>query len=135
MSIFFSDSYLKKCADLGAILPPTEFGPGDFAARGFADLGVEVFCIIGAGRMISAFSGHISDAPSASDRNFFRVLDADELINELSRLGADLAKIEFMEQRLWSVEVNIKGEAIRQEAGSLHEVLIDCLLRVVEVRG
>lgn len=133
MSALFSQEYLSKCAALGRVRPQVEFGPGDFIARGFADLGAEVFCIIGADKMVSVFSGHISDAPRAADGHFFRVYDPDSLVNELLKLGAAIEGCRFLDQRTWLIQVSMGERKIEKKADSLHGALIDCLIQAAEI--
>lgn len=124
-----SAKFLAKCQALNAAGFKPELTVGTFVGRGFADLGFELFTYLGAGRVVSHFTGQSSQLTPLEIEKLFVVPSADDLVNEIQKHGLDVVSLEFAEQRIWRLTVKeCAGHAQQRfENAFLLEVLLDCL--------
>lgn len=130
--MFYLDpAYLAKCEQLR--LPGGEASSGTIVARGFADLGSEVFVALPGNRICSLFTGEQSVVEETHQHFFFQVPDAEALVESIIRSGADIEQIEFVDQREWSVLVQVEaGKQFQAVSRKLVLALIDVLLQLKE---
>ncbi len=126
-----STSFLAKCQALkeAGFSPESEIGM--FIGRGFADLGYELFSLIGEDCCVSLFTGQSSQIAEQDKGHFFAVPSADELVNEIQKLEIDIRSLEFKEQRYWQLSALDcrNSRTIELRADSLLDVLADCCLK------
>ena len=76
----FSNVFLAKCAALKDAGYKRELEPGVIVARGFADLGYEVFSVLPCDKLLSLFTGKITPLAADERQHLFLVPDADGLV-------------------------------------------------------
>ena len=101
-----------------------------FVARGFADLGFEVFLFMPNGKLLSLLTGEQSKI-SSEDPHLFRVCFADDLHEELLDRGWNIDLLEFQNQRNWSLKLSKLNEHFETRADTLLEVLLSALTTIV----
>lgn len=79
------------------------FKTGAHLIRGYADLGHEEFVLVGAGKLISLYTGTPSNLPEGHEHFFSRVPTIDEMTNLISRGQYDIKVVQFKEQRNWTL--------------------------------
>ncbi|MDZ4785931.1 MAG: hypothetical protein SGJ02_07630 [bacterium] len=125
-----SKSYLTKCESLKQKGHEPNYEPGLHLGRGFADLGCEEFCLLTNNRLISLFTGTISELFDADRHFFFEIPTVSRLLEVLHVRGWNVLKIESENQRDWSMEMVHfeKGNKIVINARSIKDLLIDSLI-------
>lgn len=126
-----SRTYLLKSQELktrGLELP---FEAGKRVARGYADLGTEVFQLIGPRRLVSLFTGKPSEIPDEHLKFFFRVPEVDEILEELIRRRVVVLGAVFKDQRRWVLSLKVEGEQRDLVSDSLEEAFLDGLISVL----
>lgn len=121
-------SFLNKSHELQARGLELPFEEGRRVARGYADLGIEEFQLIGSRKTVSLFTGKQAEIPEDHQRFFFRVPELEDLIEELLRRGITLEPLEFRDQRSWVLRINVQGLLQEFSNNSLEEVFLDALL-------
>lgn len=117
--------YLKEC---GVDLP---LDVGTTVARGYADLGTEVFQLIGPRRLVSLFTGKPSEIPDEHLKFFFRVPEVDEILEELTKRRVDVLGAVFKDQRRWVLSLKVEGKERELVSDSLEEAFLDGLISIL----
>ncbi|RIL06066.1 MAG: hypothetical protein DCC75_11170 [Proteobacteria bacterium] len=84
---------------------PAPFAPGSRVARGYADLGVEEFCVIAPDKIVSLLNGKVSEMPEQHRQFFFLVPAFSQMVQSLAVSGYDILAITYHEQRRWEVKL------------------------------
>lgn len=125
---------LQKCETLSRIAAgPFSLKPFSRVARGFADLGFEEFFLFDKGRIVSLHTGCASSISAADEKFFFRLPDADELVEWIIGNGFEIVKVEFVEQRVWELRLRTPesdAQAIHASSDSLEGALLDAALMI-----
>lgn len=129
-----SNAFLKRCEklkDLG-LSPPLSTGMR--VARGFADLGYEEFYCLSDKKLVSIFTGHLSDITPEHRNFFFAILPIEALVDSISKLHYDVESFTFVDQRRWRVALRHAGSS------ELLEVLdreLDCAVAdaLIQIAG
>lgn len=131
-----SRRYLQMCCELQLHKRGVKLEPGVRIARGYADLGFEVFMLLSSTRMVSLHTGDVSEFGAGEQEHFFVVPDCEEMVEALLRLNFDVDSIHFPEQREWSLRLrNLANDALVEVRGeSLEEMLAAALARGFELR-
>jgi hypothetical protein len=126
-----SPTFLEKAHELKVrgVEFPLEVGAS--VARGYADLGTEVFQLIGPKRLVSLFTGKTSELPDEHLHFFFRVPEVEELVDEFARRGVRVLGLSFKDQRRWVLGLEVEGETREFISNSLEETLLDGLLSLL----
>lgn len=135
MSLWSDRAVLDRCFEIQKHEVVFRLFPGAHVARGFADVGYEEFCLLPNERIVSLFTGSITELREDDRRFFFVVPTVDMVREELDRRGWDIVRLESPERRGWLLEGHHESTGKRIEAlgNSILEVLLDALLRVVSV--
>ena len=125
-----ANHFLKKCEKLSRLGFTPTFELGMTVARGFADLGYEVFSMIGPNKMVSLFTGQVAELLESHRHFFFAVLDIDTMLSEISRLGYDLETLSYVDQRLWIIKAtNVPtSRSIELDNIELGDLLVETLI-------
>lgn len=106
--MIFSANYIESVYQLGEsglFKDPRKFTLGACLIRGYADLGIEQFLVVGNSKLSSLFTGVISNLPEGHEHFFTRVPNTTELISEILIRGYDLADCQFEHQRNWKLSI------------------------------
>lgn len=129
-----SQKFLAKCSALVEKKIYFEMEQGQTVARGFADLGFEEFTLLNAHKIVSLYSGKVSDLPEDDRKHFFPVPAVDDLVDRIVKSGLDITRLNFLDQRKWVLTVSSSEGHERQYAGqTLKDVLLNCLLESDDV--
>ena len=97
--------YIKACEKLhkdGLRIP---FSEGDRVARGFADLGHELFLILPGPILLSLQTGKTKELTNSEKEHLFAVPSVDVLVEQLHIKGADTYSITTEDNRTWVITV------------------------------
>ena len=125
----FTNVFLARCEELklAGFNPPLEAGV--CVARGFSDLGFEVFQLVRGGRLVSLFTGELSDKPRDFEKQFFLVPSCDEMAGCLDRYGYNIGGLRFLESRRWELSLHCSEDQVEVKltGNSLEEVFLEAL--------
>ena len=93
----------QELRQLGAF--PGELSEGMTIARGYADLGIEEFCLLANGKMVSLLSGKIGELPDGHQQHFFMVPAIPEMVEAIERRGFDIQGLNYKDQRIWQISL------------------------------
>lgn len=98
--------------------------------RGFADLGYEEFLVLPGEKLLSLFTGQVSQLNDENRRFLFPIPSVKQLINHIQLAGYDLISVTFEEQRRWKLVMRRSGssESPTIEHVDLEGVLLEALL-------
>ncbi|MBN8548425.1 MAG: hypothetical protein J0M12_03800 [Deltaproteobacteria bacterium] len=99
-----SNAFLKRCEKLKELGLSAEPDTGMRVARGFADLGYEEFYCLSNKKLVSIFTGHLSDLTSEHARFFFEIPPVEELIDRILKQRYDVEAFTYVDQRVWSTQ-------------------------------
>lgn len=122
-----SNSFLKECEKLKEKGFSVDFKPGQQIARGFADLGYELFCLLPNNKTTSLFTGEKADFSEDHKEFFFVVPTKDELIEGIQRKGFEIKLLSYVDQREWKIIVE-KDEEKSFADKDLHFLLVKTLI-------
>ena len=133
MSLWSDRGVLDRCFEIQKHEVVFRLFPGAHIARGFADVGYEEFCFLPNERIVSLFTGSITELREEDRRFFFVVPTVDMVREELDRRGWDIVRLESPERRGWILEARHESSAGRIEGhgGSVLEAMLDALKKVV----
>ncbi|MBX7145068.1 MAG: hypothetical protein K1X79_11500 [Oligoflexia bacterium] len=93
--------FLLACKALGEAGIRFNFKVGASVARGFADVGEEEFIVLPGNKLLSAYTGKLSEIDSDNVAFFFVLPTVDEMTDALQRSSFDIESISFENQRHW----------------------------------
>jgi hypothetical protein len=102
-------------------------------ARGFADVGYEEFALLPHAKLVSLFTGQLSDLRDDDRRFFFVVPTPDMILQEVDRAGWDVVTVEHRDRRVWFVEL-VAAASARRVTGSGPTLLESLLAALIEMR-
>jgi hypothetical protein len=126
MSLFSDPNFLRRCDELKQILQPEKFEPGSKISRGYADLGYEEFLVLPSQKLLSLYSGKVSEIPEGHSHHFFWVPTAVEFVQAISN-QADLLGMDFISQRSW--RIRFRPQMATEESLIESSTLEDALLQ------
>lgn len=103
---------------------------GTYLCRSYADLGTEVFVLVGPRSVVSTFTGQRTEIAAEHERFFFRIPSTTELLEALFQGGWAVQELTFVDQRRWHlvcVEAGTSCEMFRTEGEDLEAVLLEAL--------
>jgi hypothetical protein len=107
-----------------------DFSVGNVVGRGFADLGVELFEILPADKILSLYTGKLANfAPEDRDR-FFQVPSVDAVVDRIERSGDRVFSISQLKSRDWRVQLD-SGEVF--EGPSIEEAVLGAFVSLVSL--
>ncbi len=131
-----SKRFLEQCFELYKAGFVFQIEEGKRLARGFADVGYEEFCLLPGRKLLSLLSGKVTKLEVAEERFFFVVPSADEIVNEIEKLGGDILKIETDDHRSWKVDFRSGDCNTRTVDGrSIESALITALLQISQLKN
>lgn len=121
--------FLARCEELKLAGFNPGFEPGRCVARGFSDLGFEVFQLVRGDKLVSLFTGKLSEKPHDFEKHFFAVLSCDDMAGWLDRYGYDIGGLRYVEQRRWELSLRCSEDQVevKIEGGTLDEVFLEAL--------
>lgn len=121
---------LAKCEELKRCGMQLPIEAGARVGRGFADLGREEFLVLPSQRLLSLFTGQMSELNDTTREHLFVIPDTDRAIEILRDHGYDISQLEFQNQRTWCLQAvhHQSSEVIRAESATVHGVLLESLL-------
>ena len=126
-----SNAFLAKCAALKHAGYKGELGPGTVVARGFADLGFEVFSVLPSDKLLSVFTGKITSLTADEHQHLFVIPDVDDLIRFIqSKCGYEI-NCQTIDGRIWSVMAGQNQIAPIIPCSSLLETLIEVAIKTL----
>lgn len=133
MSLWSDRGVLDRCFELQKYEVVFPLVPGAHVARGFADVGYEEFCLLPNDRLVSLFTGSITELREEERRFFFVVPAVDMVRDELDRRGWDIVRLECPERRGWIIEVYHELSENRCEARgtSILETVLEALMKII----
>lgn len=130
--LWHSNRVLEKFSKLEGGDARAMFEPGARVARGFSDVGYEEFGVLPNGKLLSLFTGSLSE-PDERERGFFvRVLDADELLDIAARRGVRVGSIHRLPGGRWRFGFELDGTSAEVESGPC-ESLVEAILDLLDV--
>ena len=133
MTLWADRGVLDRCAELKKLGDVFALSPGAHIARGFADVGYEEFCLLPGDRLVSLFTGSITELRDDERGFFFVIPTVDDVTQELDRRGWDVVALESPDRRGWILRVR-KAEGadlVEVSALTLLETCLDALIKVV----
>lgn len=129
-----SKGFLARCERLKGLGFEPELEPGLRVARKFADLGIEEFLLLPSKKIVSLFTGQVSELVDAHLQHLFAVPSTDQLVSMIQKSDFDLEELRFVDQREWEISIRHydSGECHRVCAGRLDEALADAYSRILE---
>ena len=135
--MIYTTEYLetvKKLGDAGLFKDPAKFVVGSCLIRGYADLGVEQFLVVGTGKLSSLFTGVQSQLPEGHEHFFTRIPTIHNLTEQILIRNFDITESCFENQRHWKIVVrhienNLSLDARHPE---FEVALADILLKILE---
>jgi len=100
-----SPTYLKLCNDLALKGCFTNIKGDRRVARGFADLGYEEFLLLNEKKLVSLYTGTITELPEAHKAFFITVPTIEDIIDQILGLGFTIEPLAFANQRTWSLSI------------------------------
>ena len=124
-----SPKVLGECAKLKEAGYKPRFKPGSKVARQFADLGVEEFCVLPQGKLLSLLTGDVAELKEADKEFFFAVPSVDDMAEEIEQRSFNIISLCFEDRRRWRLLVVREGGGgeLTAEGGSLEEVFLAAL--------
>jgi hypothetical protein len=113
--------------------PVKDFTLGSCLLRGYADLGVEQFIIVGERKLSSLFTGIQSTLPQEHDRFFTKIPSSSEIVNQILIRNFDIKTCSFKDQRVWSLlaEATDKSRMIEVQDPEIEAALAKVLLEIL----
>jgi len=98
-------------------------------ARGFSDLGYEQFIVLHGGKLVSCFTGQISDLKPEEQQHFFQILTCDEMAEKIIGLYWDIERLDYIDNREWSISLKKHGSDEKEAFAkkTLQEVFLAAL--------
>ena len=123
-------TFLKRCEEWRQKNTEPPLKEGTRIARGFADLGYEEFVLLPGKKLLSLYSGTLTQFPEEHAHFFFPVPSADEMVEDIERKGFDIVSLEYRDQRTWVATMEDCKSHKRSvfEGGTLEIVLITALM-------
>lgn len=124
-------SFISLCSrakDCG--LSPS-FSVGDVIARGFADLGAELFEILPGDKIMSLYTGKVAALTREDRDRFFAIPGVDEVADRIERAGDGVMSISQLSSRDWRVMLK---SGVYHESGTIEEALLGAYVLVVSNR-
>lgn len=134
MSILSDRAYLELCQQLAQLNVRPSFDVGESIARGFADLGFEEFCVLPGPRILSLLAGTITPLPHEDRGRFILVPTVDQLISLIDSSGGDIHALNFVDRRMWKLQIAVDAAPEEIEHSSLKVTLMLGLLAVLRSR-
>ena len=122
-----TNSFLKRCERLKQLGYSVSPKPSRFIARGFADLGYEVFCVLPGQKIVSLFTGEKASFPESDKEHYFSVPSVDDIAEELDRRELSFA-LQSNEGRNWTVNVSSDEEFTER---TLEEAMVEAFISVL----
>jgi len=119
---------LELFAELRTLSQPANFVVGMQIARGFADLGFEEFLVLQGKKILSLFTGKITQLNQEEEHHLFLIYTPDQLVNMINQSGFEIKRLEFCDQRTWKLECAPNDISI--EADSLLTGLLRALIAI-----
>jgi len=122
--------FLIRCQALKEAGFEPEFEPGAHLCRGFADLGFEEYCLLSGDRLLSIFTGTITELHEAEKSHLFEIPSISRAANWLHKTGWDVSSIITQDQRSWclSMKHHSTQEEIVVEERSIDGVFLEAIL-------
>lgn len=132
-----SVAFLEQCQKLQELGFEPSFEPGSKIGRGFADLGIEEFCVLHPGNILSLFKGEIIELTEGEKHHFFEIPSIDQMLDELHKLYFDVQGIETEDQRSWQVVMRkVESEDLIKIGGnSVEDSVCKALCFALEQKG
>ncbi len=132
--MLFSNAILAHCEHLSRLGFSVPFKAGNLIARGFADVGYEVFCLLPNHRAVSLFTGEQIAFDAAESRHFFSVPDCDLLLSEIDRCGAEIIELLQVQRWQWQLKMQVesRAELLLISGDSLLEVFLNALQSILQ---
>ena len=112
----FSNTYLKQCEELFRLGYKPEKKPGAIMARGFADIGYEVYSFIPESSLVSLLTGKVIPYDQQSEQHFFAIPSCDDLLNEIDKHGCDITTMAKGQGWNWRLDL------VHEKSGTLLSV-------------
>ena len=124
-----SKEYLLACQALHNAGMAPDLEAGWTVARGFADLGFEVFCLLPNNSLLSLFTGDRSDYSVEQRSHFIWAPTIDQALNEIHKLHCQVLSIQTQSHRAWEVciEDEKKKDDFSVSANTLEEAVLAAL--------
>ena len=122
-----SNDFLKNCETLKNKGIEFEIKAGQRIARGFADLGYEEFYLLPNNKLVSLFTGKISELQENHKNFFFVVPTIDDLLTKLALLNIQVEKLLFNDDDQWQLTYNNE----KYHNNNLYSLLINILIKNV----
>ena len=98
-----SKAFLGRCEKLKELGVFSDISTGTRVARGFADLGYEEFYCLSNKKLVSVFTGHVSDFTPEHQHFFFTVPGVEGLVDAIAKKNFNVDSFTFVDQRTWAV--------------------------------
>lgn len=124
-----SNHFLKLCEELkhqGCIFPVKA---GVRLGRGFADLGYEEFYLLNNQKIVSIFTGTLSDWNPLDEKFFFVVPTEKDLFAKLIEKGIEIMTCQYVNEQEWCLEVVFNQEKREFRGSCLAEVLMAIFIK------
>ena len=134
----FSASFLDLVGKLGESGlfkdPLKDFTLGSCLLRGYADLGVEQFIIVGDRKLSSLFTGVQSVLPEGHEHFFTKIPSSLEIVDQILVRNYDLVSCCFEFQRSWNLvaEATDKSRSVIAQDRLFESALAKILLEIVK---
>ena len=127
----YSNIALSAFETLTTLGLPLTLERGALYGRGFADLGYELFSCVGPRKLVSLFSGKVTEVAESELARLFPILSPDQLTDELLHRGGSISSIVFDDNRCWKLELSYRGRAHSYSDSRLDMVLVAALREVL----
>ena len=123
-----SNYFLEKCQQLKNLGCDFPIEPGVRLGRGFADYGYEEFYLLQNSKLVSIFTGQVSDWQPIQQKFFFVIPDQFALLNAISLKEIEIISLIYFEQRDWQVVINYQDQEFSLENSDLDLLFIEILI-------
>ena len=114
---------------------PFKLKVGGIVVRAYADLGVEEFLVMPDERLLSLCTGKLVTFQEGDEAHFYRILNCDDMVEEIAKRNCMIAELKHEEGRFWTVFANLGDmNELRCSAPELQEVLLDLLILVCRMK-
>ncbi|MCB0339307.1 MAG: hypothetical protein KDD53_06870 [Bdellovibrionales bacterium] len=126
--------FLEECFALHELGFKPKIEVGSRVARGFADLGSEVFLLLSANETLSLFTGEKRTIPERELSRLCWVPTVDELVEQLHSMYFTVSNISTRDQRTWEISLTVEktGTPLTFQASSIELALIKALRNCFE---